>query len=123
MDRNKIELLTGLQRKVDYDSEHNEVLEEDIDQIKGVEVTCIFEGRHFGKLAVPGIGRNGAIGDLIGRITLSPLQVEEVELASFARGLFWDLEASPLVAFAEVEPALPGPLAPLPSSPSPRLSC
>ena len=33
MDRNKIELLTGLQRKVDYDSEHNEVLEEDIDQI------------------------------------------------------------------------------------------
>jgi|688.fasta_scaffold593124_1 hypothetical protein len=33
MDYHKIELLTGLQRKVDYDSERDEVLEEDIDQI------------------------------------------------------------------------------------------
>ena len=33
MDHNKIELLTGLNRKVNYDFEHDQVMEEDIDQM------------------------------------------------------------------------------------------
>jgi hypothetical protein len=33
MDHNKIELLTGLNRKVNYDFERDQVLEEDIDQM------------------------------------------------------------------------------------------
>lgn len=43
MDHNKIELLTGLQRKVDYDFERDEVLEEDIDQMVEIYETLTEE--------------------------------------------------------------------------------
>jgi hypothetical protein len=33
MDRNKIEMITGLQRKIDYDFELDQVMEEDIDHM------------------------------------------------------------------------------------------
>ena len=33
MDHNKIELLTGLNQKINYDFERDQVLEEDIDQM------------------------------------------------------------------------------------------
>lgn len=33
MDHNKIELLTGLNQKINYDFEHDQVVEEDIDQM------------------------------------------------------------------------------------------
>jgi hypothetical protein len=33
MDHNKIEMITGLQRKIDYDFEFDQVMEEDIDQM------------------------------------------------------------------------------------------